>query len=125
MQKVLWQVMAFLALFTLFTSTRHICLYISGGLVWYVPYTNPRPWTKTLQERKALSVSKEPWVPEVQTATERRTFNDLCSAFNEATGRTKYVPTLQVLLNWHIVIATRDCVHFFYVTLFHLVLLGI
>ena len=69
-----------------------------------------------------MSVSKEPWVPEVQTATERRTFNDLCSAFNEATGRTKYVPTLQVLLNWHIVIATRDCVHFFYVTLFHSVL---
>lgn len=70
--------------------------YLTGGLVWYVPYTNPRPWTKTLPERKALSVSREPWVPDVQTATERKTFNDLCNAFNEATGRTKYEPTLQV-----------------------------
>lgn len=75
---------------------------ILDGLVWFVPYGNPRPWNKPARERKALSVSKEPWMPDnqsVQTAKEKRALNDLCNAFNEATGRTKYTPTLQVTAN--------------------------
>lgn len=77
------------------------CLFVlfTEGLVWFVKFNNPRPWTKEPLQRQSLSVAKEPWVPNnrnVQTASERRGINDICEAFNEATGRTNYTPSLQV-----------------------------
>ena len=54
---------------------------------------------QTSKKREAFSVTREPWqqnVGTVQTATQKRELNEICTAFSEATGRGGYVPTLQV-----------------------------
>ncbi|XP_067928055.1 serine/arginine repetitive matrix protein 2-like [Watersipora subatra] len=68
------------------------------GLVWFVPFNNPRPWSKSPKERHALAVSAEPWPAgnrAVQTASQKRDVMEICDTFDKATGRTGYVPTLQ------------------------------
>jgi len=73
--------------------------YAAEGLVWFVPYNNPRPWTKSPVERKALSVAAEPWIPsgkEVLTSSDKKIFSDISNAFKEVNEKSHYTPTLQV-----------------------------
>ena len=42
------------------TSGYYIWLNL-GGLAWYIPVTDPRPWRKPLKERQAHAVSMDTW----------------------------------------------------------------